>query len=243
MRDWLSFSSLVPAGAAAALLLAASRAMGVSANGESAALAASGTLVVYNVDRLRDLRADRATSPQRTAFIEQNRVPILVLTVFAGIGSGWLALQASGEVLLLCGGVLGLGLLHRRLKQQDAWKGLYVTAAWVGVTAGIPALSAPDAPAMPWVLAIYSGAIGANLIATQLRQQFTKPGLLKAACLAAASLLAALLGPAAVGPLVCIPGCVGLALAGFRPGERYGLVVVDGALLLGGVAALALSSP
>ena len=242
MRDWLTFSSLVPAGAAAALLLAAGRAMGVTANGESAALAASGTLFVYNVDRLRDLGADRATAPQRTAFIEQHRGPILVLTVLAAICSGWLALQASGEVLFLCGSVLGVGLLHRRLKQRDAWKALYVTAAWVSVTAGIPAFSAPDARATPWVLGVYSGAIGANLLATQLRQQFTKPGLLEAGCLAAAGMLAALLGPADVSPLVCVPGCVALALTRFRPNERYGLVVVDGALLLGGITAVALQS-
>ena len=77
---------------------------------------------------------------------------------------------------------------------------------------------------------------------SQLRQRFTKPGLLEAGCLAAAGMLAALLGPAGVGPLVCVPGCVALALTRFRPNERYGLIVVDGALLLGGITAVALQS-
>ena len=44
-------------------------------------------------------------------------------------------------------------------------------------------------------------------------------------------------------PLAWVPACVALALVGFRPTERYGLVAVDGALLLGGAAALALSIP
>jgi hypothetical protein len=55
--------------------------------------------------------------------------------------------------------------------------------------------------------------------------------------IAASSLAAALLAPPALQPL----GLVGLAtlaaLVGFRPGERYGLGVVDGALLAGGLGA------
>jgi hypothetical protein len=37
--------------------------------------------------------------------------------------------------------------------------------------------------------------------------------------------------------LVALPLAMGAAVAAFRPGERYGALVVDGALLVGGLAA------
>lgn len=240
MGDWLVFSSLIPAGIAGTLLLAACRAMGTALDAESALLAASGALVVYNIDRLRDLDADRKTSPLRTAFIEAHRPGILALTLAAVISSAVLGVRAPTDVQLLCAAVLVLGLLHRRLKQRDAWKALYVTAAWVSVTAGIPATSASDGPSIAWVLVVYSTAVGANLLATRLRGALARNMLLAARALAGIGALAALLGPESVRPLACIPGTEALALAAFRPGERYGLLFVDGALLVGGLAALAL---
>ena len=59
--------------------------------------------------------------------------------------------------------------------------------------------------------------------------------------IAAAATAAALAGPAAVRPLAAIPVATLLVLARFRTSERYGLVAVDGALLVGALAALALS--
>jgi hypothetical protein len=242
MGDWLAFLGLIPAGVAATLLVAASRALGVAPDWESAALAASGTLVVYNIDRLRDLAADRATSPLRTAFIERHRSPVLLLTAAAAVSSGVLGLRASREVLLICGGVLAVGLLHRRLKHLDAWKGVYVTAGWVAVTAGIPAVTAVDPVSIAWVLVVYATAIGSNVLATRLRQGLATNMLLAARTIAVIGTLAALLGPDAVRPLACVTGFEALALAAFRPGERYGFFVVDGALLVGGLAALRLAA-
>ena len=52
-----------------------------------AALAAAGTLVVYNVDRLRDLEKDRLTAPARSAFVERWRGPLLALTAAAAVAA------------------------------------------------------------------------------------------------------------------------------------------------------------
>ena len=49
-----------------------------------------------------------------------------------------------------------------------------------------------------------------------------------------------LLAPEAVRPLALVPAILLLALVFFRADERYGLVVVDGALGIGAVVALAL---
>ncbi len=61
--DALVFSSLWLAATAAALAAAASRGMGAPADLRAVALAAAGTLVVYNVDRLRDVDRDRFIAP------------------------------------------------------------------------------------------------------------------------------------------------------------------------------------
>jgi hypothetical protein len=63
-----------------------------------------------------------------------------------------------------------------------------------------------------------------------------------AGAILATGLGGALLGPAPVRPLAALPLAMALALAFYRPGERYGGLAVDGALLVGALAALALGS-
>jgi hypothetical protein len=63
LLDALIFSSLWGAAAVSALVAASSRAMGVEIAPDAVGLAFSGTLVVYNLDRLRDLDGDRCSSP------------------------------------------------------------------------------------------------------------------------------------------------------------------------------------
>jgi hypothetical protein len=53
---------------------------------------------------------------------------------------------------------------------------------------------------------------------------------------------AALLAPPPVRPLAALPVAMGAAVLGFRPSERYGALVVDGALLAGALAALGLGA-
>jgi hypothetical protein len=239
LGDWLAFASLLPAAVAAALLTAARAAMGLPPDGVTAALAAAGTIVVYGVDRLRDVRADRATAPLRTAFVERHRGKMAALAIAAGVAGVALASRTTRDVQLLCAGVLTIGLLHRRLKDASLWKAVYVTAAWVCVTAGIPALVAIDRAPVPWVLAVYGAAIGSNLLATRQRAATEPASLWSARGLALIGVATAVAAPAPVTPLAAIPASELLALAAFRTGERYGLVVVDGALLAGALLALA----
>ena len=242
LLEWLAFASLIPAGVAAGLVLAACGALGLAPNWIGAGLAASGTLVVYNVDRLRDTRADRSNAPRRTGFVEGHPRALWGLSGTALAASLALVLACPRDVQLLCLAVLALGLLHRRLKRHAAWKPWYVGGAWVAVTAGIPALAARDAAGVPWLMAVYAGAIAGNVVATSLRDEPRLRGLRVARGLALAGVAVALAGPAAARSLAAIPGCELLALAAFRPGERYGLVVLDGALLVGAALTLAIQS-
>ena len=61
--------------------------------------------------------------------------------------------------------------------------------------------------------------------------------LLAARWVAASSVAAAIFAPPPAQPLGLVGVATLAALAAFRPGERYGLAVVDGALLAGGLGA------
>ena len=57
--------------------------MGQQPSAAALGLAAAGTLVVYNIDRLRDVDRDRLTCPARTRFVERWRSALTALTLLA----------------------------------------------------------------------------------------------------------------------------------------------------------------
>jgi len=252
--DALLFSSVGAAGVASALVLAAGPALGVRPGSTALGLAFAGTLVVYNVDRLRDLQDDRRTAPERSAFVRSHGGGLALLAALAGLTAGSFALALGPVAWWLCGAVLELGLLHRRLKRLPGLKTLYVTGAWLAVVVGLPALTAAPVEdvraGVLWVSAVYAGAIGPNLMVSNLRDSENlaaragpRSVLRLARAIAACGVGIALFGPGAVRPLACVPLAELAALACYRPTERYGLAAVDGALALGAVAAWALSGP
>jgi hypothetical protein len=245
--EFLAFTSLWVAAAAAALCAAAGRALDVETDVGTLALAAAGTLVVYNVDRLRDTANDQRTAPSRTAFVERWRSPLVVLAAGAALAAAALAWRAGPDVLLVLFPVAALGLLHRRLKRFAWWKPFYVSGAWAAVVVGLPAVRAEHPKHLVWVSLIVATTVLANVIASNLRDDEAPSArfgprvpLRLARGLAGAALGLALVAPEAVRPLVLVPLATLAALAPFHPGELYGLVAVDGALLFGALAAFAL---
>lgn len=251
--DALTYSGVGAAAVAAGLVLACTLAIAPGLAAQLVpglvALAFAGTLVVYNVDRLRDLERDRVTSPDRSRFIERHRVRIRGLTIGAALLCAPLALAQPVAIWGLCGGVAGLGLLHRRLKQRRTFKIAYVTAAWLTVVVGLPAVHADSADlpgwgaAAAWACAICGGAIAANLLVSDLRDsgaEHDRRRLRLGMLLAAGAAALAILVPAAPAGLAAIPAAELLALLGYRRDERYSLVVVDGALLVGAIVSAAL---
>jgi hypothetical protein len=248
--DALLFSSLWVAAAAAALGAAVSRVLAGSPAPGPLLLAFGGTLAIYNLDRLRDLPRDRASAPARSVFVDRH------YGVLAALGAGGALLGAAGawlsgpRALAPLALALPLALAHRRLKRFWMAKSLYVSLAWVLVVVGVPAAAAPAGPELAaaalGAAAILGAAIFANAIASNVRDAEAAaavlgPGraLLVARWVAASSVAAALFAPPAVQPLGLAGVATLAALVGFRPGERYGLAVVDGALLLGGIGACA----
>ena len=175
---------------------------------------------------------------------------VWVACAAAAGGSGLLAWRQTPPVWGLLAAVLVLGLLHRRLKHVPFLKGAYLIAAWLGVVVGVPALASHGAAGEGWVIGVVGGALGANVIASNLRapqnaagQLGQRAALATAAAFALGAAVLAFLGSPSVWPLAAVPLATLASLLAFRPGERYGLVVVDGALLVGALAALALSHP
>jgi len=254
--DGLAHSSLLTGCVAASLVAACGCALDpgrpLTGRGPELGLAFLGTLFVYNVDRLRDLERDRAESPLRSRFVSEHGAGLACLSAAAGLGALAIAAYMGPNVWALCASVLALGLLHRRLKRRARWKPIYVSAAWTAIVVGLPLLSTLSADgALPpgdrslRVVVCCGSAIAANLIASNLRGSrapaLARVRLSHARWLSGLGAVAALLGPQTVLPLAAVPVAELIALARFRPGERYRDWAVDGALLAGGLASVALS--
>ncbi len=244
LLDAVAFSSVWVAAAAAALVAATSRALEVPFDPRLAGLAAAGTLFVYNVDRLRDLEPDRLTAPVRSAFVERWRHALLGLAAAAAVAAVALTWLCGPRVFLVLVPTAAAGLLHRRLKHLVWAKGGYIALAWTVVVVGLPAVTAPAPQNTLQVSVIVLLAVYANAIASNIRDAeagAARIGLQRALqisrLVAGASLLVAAVGPAPVRPLLTVPLLTLGALVFFRADERYGLVVVDGALLVGALVA------
>lgn len=242
--DALIFSSVWVAGAAAALTCASALAMGMAPDPRLLGLAFAGTLFVYTIDRLRDLERDRVSSPTRSAFIERWQPWLRFQVVAAALAALALGVGAGPRVVAVAGLVAALGLLHRRLKHLLLAKPIYLTLAWAAVAVGFPAAQDPTARHVPWVALIVAGTVTSNVVLSNLRDDqgvASRVGRRLALSLAALNLLPlsafALLGPASIRPLILLPIFMAGAIAGFRPSERYGALVVDGALLVGALGA------
>ena len=252
LADALAFSNGLPAAIAVGLSLVASQSLHSSNAAHSALIAGCGTFVVYGLDRLRDTDRDRATSPLRTRFTLRNARTLGVAIALAAVVLLAALPMASPFVVLLCGGVGGLGLLHRRLKDVAGLKTLYVSLSWVACCVGIPwinALPRETTRSALWIVAILFSAIAANLIASnhrdgEARLLADRPGWTPvfACSIAVVGVLLAWIPPtdlqSELRPLTWIPLAEAFALAFYRPSEHYGQLVVDGALLIGSIASL-----
>jgi len=258
LLDFMAFTGLWPAAVAAGLVAACGLALaGTPPTGPLAAavaLGACGTLVVYNIDRLRGLEVDRLTAPQRSRFVSRHREALTALSVASAGMCLPLVAMLPQAVAWVCAGALGLGLFHRRLKgTRPGFAVLYITLAWVAVVVGVPVAAVARelgqgggmalAKAAALGASAIAPAIAANLIASELRGQPADETARRRLRTAGILALAGCLGPlttAASRPLVAIPFAVWVSLLGFRNSERYGLLVLDGALLLGALGAIAL---
>lgn len=244
--DALAYSSFLPAAIAAALSLAASRALRAPAELHWALLASAGTFIIYSLDRLRDVERDRATSPIRTTFVVRHRRGLVLAVGLVAIVFGVALLWTGTSVSALCAAIGGVGVFHRRLKRFPALKAAYVSIAWVAACVGMPWIAVGGGAAGVWAVAILLPTLAANVLASNvldgetpvhsLALQGFGSNLFMARVAIGIAIAIAIIAPVASRNLAWIPFFEGLAIAAFRPTERYGHIVVDGALLVGAVA-------
>jgi len=242
--DPLVFSSLWAAAVTPWLMYAAADANGFPLPAAAAVLGFAGTLVVYGLDRLRDLARDRVTKPARSAFVTRHAgslrgmyslaVPVGVIALVQLPPASWLPVGLAG----------GLGLFHRRLKGTPALEVAYVAFAWVTICIGLPVTAARGslAAAVPSA-SVLALVLAANLVASNAAEPGVGPTrrlAAKAVALCTAGLVVcALPGAQTLWPIALFEL---LAVAGLAAGptdtERYGPVVIDGALPVGAAVAL-----
>jgi 4-hydroxybenzoate polyprenyltransferase len=241
----LAFSAVWIAAAAGALAAAASRAMGLEPRAAVLGLVVAGTLAVYELDWLRDLDRDRGTAPRRSAFVERHRRSLGVAAALAGVVSLGFAAHLGADAVVVLAPALVLGLVHRRIKHVPYTKAGYLTAAWTLAVVGLPAVVGRRPAHVAMVTAIVGTSLLANAIAASARDREAGARRLgESVALRLGRLSAgvgvglALLAPPGLRALGWIPAATLAALLGHRPGEWYGLVVLDGALLAGALLAL-----
>lgn len=232
--DALLFSGFWVAVAAAVLTAATSCALGAAPLPSIVALAFLGTLAVYAVDRLRDLARDGATAPVRSAFVIRHRRALAALSLASAAAASLCAISAGPRAIAISAGVLAVGLLHRRLKRWSLLQPVYVVCAWLAVVVGLPVAATNRAGHAGWIAALLAPALFANVAAPH--------ALAWARLFAASGVLLAVFAPPPVRPLGGVALATGVALIGFRASERWLLGVLDGALVAGGIASLALGS-
>ncbi|HEY8120562.1 MAG TPA: hypothetical protein VII78_04540 [Myxococcota bacterium] len=247
--DAFAFSSALVACAASALAAAASRALGFAPQPALLALVFCGTVAVYCVDRVRDLTRDARTSPLRSAFVAAHRRELLGVAALCAGGALAAGMAADVRAVAVAGAVAALGFAHRRLKRFMWLKPFYLSSSWTAVCVGLPAVASAPPPGLArlsFVAGAVIGTVQANVILSNLRDAEglaahfgARRARRVAGLFLAGSLACALLGPAGTQPLAALPLAMAGAVAAFRPGERFGAWVVDGALLAGGLAAFA----
>jgi len=250
----LAHASLLAAGVAGTMVAVVEAALGLPVDPATIALATCGTLVVYNIDHLRDIERDALLAPRRSAFVARHRRALVGLVAFSAAGSAASAAFVDPVAWGVCACVLALGLLHRRLKRVRGIKTLYLTVSWLAVVLGLP-LAGIERGAWPpldrlyWVVSIVGCSIVANLMASNLdrRRATEDPAhvsrrrrLNSAIAVAGLGLGFAVVAPDALRGLAAIPFAEFVATVRYRDDELYVPVVIDGALLVGASVGIAL---
>ena len=243
--DAIGFGNGVVAAAAAALAAAASRAMELRPDPWVLLLAASGTLVVYGLDRMRNVARDGAKAPLRTAWVERHRRTLLATTGFATACALTAGVLCGPRVIAVAAGVAALGLAHRRIKHLVFGKPAYLILSWTVVAVVLPLARDPGGRHVAWVAGVVALAMWANVILSNLKDREGAAAFFGARMARRAAFFwslagtgLALAGPASVAVLAPIPALTFVAVLFFRPSERYAVWAVDGALLAGSVVSL-----
>jgi len=208
---------------ASSLLVAAARSMGVYAGWDLVAVTALGTIGVYGFDRWV-ARGDGQ--------------PWWALPVLAAAGIGLTLPIAAIRIL---GGVCGLAVVHHWLRELPWFKPVYIALAWLGVVVGLPWVIRGDGPipaaALPIALAIVANVLACDAIDREAEAAQIGPRRVWWIARVVAGLGVIVGWPH---PAAAVPAAMLVAMVRWPAGRIWADWVLDGALLVGGVVAIAL---
>lgn len=209
---------------ATSLLGAAARSMGVNVDARLIAVTALGTLGVYGFDRWMVRRSGRPgwLLPALGAVVAGSGLPIAAIAILAG--------------------VCLLAMVHHWLREVPWFKPVYIAVAWLGVVVGLPWVLDGEGPvpgaALPIALAIVANVLACD--AADREAEAAQIGPVRVWWIARAI---AATGVAAgwPEPAVAVPAAMLVALMRWPVSREWTAWVLDGALLFGGVLAIALT--
>lgn len=208
---------------ALSLLGAASRGMGVWAGPELLAVTALGTLAVYGFDRW---------------IVRRNSRPWWLLFGIAAVVVG---MQLPPSAIRILGGVCALALVHHWLREVPWFKPVYIALAWLGVVVGLPWVIRGEGPipaaALPIALAIVANVLACDAVDREAEAAQIGPGRVWwiGRVVAGVGVIVGWPEPAAV-----VPAAMLIAMVRWPASRWWAEWVLDGALLVGGVVAIAL---
>jgi len=198
-----------------------------------------GTLVIYNLDHLKDINSDRTTNPLRVNFIIKNKRLIYLITGLSMFLSILAVYYLGIKLIPIIVVPFFLGLIHRIIKNSPLVSAIYITLSWLMITVYLPAFLT-DNPKEIIILSIVVGIfLFCNAYASSIRQKFYAKKY--ARYLLYLSLLNLLIIIVLRGSYIGIlPASIftTMALTNYMDDENYELILLDGMQLLGTVLSI-----
>lgn len=199
----------------------------------------SGTLFIYNLDHIIDIKPDRTTNPQRSRYIHKNKSGLILLTTISGIIAACIFYSCQIRDNLMLIPVFLFGIFHWKFKSRKLFSAFYITCSWLLVVVIFPLSNSFEFNInIAFLLLILGLTIMGNALVFMADDMNTDKKNKTVYCsklLVLAALLFSLISPDNLKFLLFIPALTLLALFFYRQNEKYVLLYLDGALLLGGI--------
>ncbi len=198
-----------------------------------------GTLVIYNLDHLKDINSDKATNPKRVNFIINNKRLIYLITGISMILSVSAVYYFGIKLIPIIALPFLLGIVHRIIKNSPLFSAVYITLSWLMITVFLPAYLT-DKPKEIIILSIIAGIfLFCNAYASSIRQKFYAKKYVR--YLLYLSLLNLLIILVLRGSYIGIlPASIftTMALSNYMDDENYEVILLDGMQLLGTIISI-----
>ncbi len=200
-----------------------------------------GTLVIYNLDHLKDINSDKNTNPKRVNFIIRNKRLIYLITGLSMILSLLAVYNLGIKLLPIILLPFLLGIMHRIIKNSPLFSAVYITLSWLMITVYLPAYLT-DNPKEIIILSILVGIfLFCNAYTSSLRQKsYAKKYARYLLYLSLLNLVIILILRGSYIGILPASFFTSMALTNYMDDENYEVILLDGMQFLGTVFSILL---